>query len=304
MAESRKISDAENNAGSDLGYYRRTNLDDVINNFMIMYVGQDKVLARVPRLEVAAVAQRAVQEFSYDILHADKNVEMELGPSLTTKLPSDYVSYVELSRVDENGVTRPIYRSTRTGNSQAAIQDQNYDPIYDSNGDIVYADESEQVKRFQNPTGETTAETIERNSDYISDTNYSYYNGTYFGRQWGINPADANVNGTFLLDEGAGLIYLDSTFQEGALISLRYISDGIGDNGDFTKVYVPKMAEDAIYANILYNLSKVRPSAAGAAALYKKEAKAKLNNAKIRLMQLRTKEIEQVLRSKAKWIKH
>ena len=64
------------------------------------------------------------------------------------------------------------------------------------------------------------------------------------------------------------------------------------------------MAEDAVYANMLYNLAKVRPSAAGAAGLYKKEAKSKLNNAKIRLMQIKTNEIEKVLRNKAKWIKH
>ena len=304
MAESRKRTDADNLNSTDLGYYRRTSLDDVINNFIIMYTGSDKILNRVPRLEVAAVAQRAVQEFSYDTFHSENNVELELGPSLTTTLPSDYVNYVELSQVDANGATRPLYRSTRSNAGRAAIQDENFQPITDSNGDIIYADESEQVKRFQNPSSDNTARTIERNSDYISDNNYSYYNGTYFGRQWGVNPADANVNGTFILDEGVGVIYLDYTFQEGDLINLRYISDGLGDNGDLKNVYVPKMAEDAIYANMLYNLSKVRPSAAGAAALYKKEAKAKLNNAKIRLMQIKTKEIEQVLRSKAKWIKH
>ena len=304
MAESRKRTDAANLAGSDLGYYRRTNLDDIINNFIVMYTGQDKILSKVPRLEVAAVAQRAVQEFSYDVFHSENNMELELGPALTVPLPADYVNYVEVSYVDRNGTTRPLYRSTRANASKAALQDQDYNVITDSNGDIVFADESEQNKRFQNPVNDTTAEIIENNSDYITDTNYSYYNGTYFGRQWGINPADANVNGTFILDESVGIIYLDSTFQEGELINLRYISDGIGSNGDFANVYVPKMAEDAIYANMLYNLSKVRPSAAGAAALYKKEAKAKLNNAKIRLMQLKTKEIEQVLRSKAKWIKH
>ena len=69
-------------------------------------------------------------------------------------------------------------------------------------------------------------------------------------------------------------------------------------------MYVPKLAEDAIYARILYDLSKVRPSAAAAAQAYKREAKAKMSNAKIRLMQIKTQEIEQVFRNKAKWIKH
>ena len=304
MAETRKRTDAANLESTDLGYYRRTSLDDIINNFVIMYVGQDKILSKVPRLEVAAVAQRAVQEFSYDVFHAENNMELELGPALTVPLPADYVNFVEVSSVDQNGVTRPLTRTTRTNPSKAALQDQDYNVITDSNGDIVFADESEQNKRFQSPQSYTTEEIIERNSNYITDNNYSYYNGTYFGRQWGINPADANINGTFLLDEGVGIMYLDSTFQEGDLINLRYISDGIGANDDLRNVFVPKMAEDAVYANMLYNLAKVRPSAAGAAGLYKKEAKSKLNNAKIRLMQIKTNEIEKVLRNKAKWIKH
>ena len=65
----------------------------------------------------------------------------------------------------------------------------------------------------------------------------------------------------------------------------------LGDNDNFDNVLVPKLAEDAVYANILYNLSKLRPSAAGAAALYKKEAAAKMRNAKIRLSNMKTKEI-------------
>ena len=84
----------------------------------------------------------------------------------------------------------------------------------------------------------------------------------------------------------------------------RYISDGLGENGNFDNVLVPKLAEDAVYANMLYNLSKLRPSAAGAAALYKKEAAAKMRNAKLRLSNLKLDELTQVLRGKSKWIKH
>ena len=67
---------------------------------------------------------------------------------------------------------------------------------------------------------------------------------------------------------------------------------------------MPKLAEDAVYANMLYNLSKLRPSSAGAAPLYKKEAYAKMKNAKIRLSNLKINELAQVLRGKSKWIKH
>ncbi len=64
------------------------------------------------------------------------------------------------------------------------------------------------------------------------------------------------------------------------------------------------MAEDAVMASILYNLSKLRPSAAGAAPLYKKEASAKMRNAKIRIANMKPAEMAQIFRNKAKWIKH
>ena len=47
---------------------------------------------------------------------------------------------------------------------------------------------------------------------------------------------------------------------------------------DNDEIPIAKLAEDAVYASMLYNLSKLRPSAAGGVALYKKEAYAKMQN--------------------------
>ena len=64
------------------------------------------------------------------------------------------------------------------------------------------------------------------------------------------------------------------------------------------------VAEDATYAYMLYNLSKVRPASAQLVPLYKKEATAKLRNTKIRLSNYKLEELAQILRGKSKWIKH
>ncbi len=85
MAISRRPLDVDNysalDGGNGLaipGYYRRTNLNDIISNFMVAYVGDGKALTKVPRYEVAFWAQRSVQEFSYDVLHSEKSIEIEL----------------------------------------------------------------------------------------------------------------------------------------------------------------------------------------------------------------------------------
>ena len=307
MAISRRPTDLVNNSAEfTSGSYQFTNIDDMINNFMVAYVGSGKVLNAVPRHEVAFWMQRAVQEFNYDIFPAEKNLELELGPTRTIKLPNDYVKVVKVAWIDAQGLERVVTRNRQASTSQAIVQDNEYDPVLDFMGDKVVADTSEQQKLFQDPQTRSELLALAQNYyyNYITDYNYSYYNESYYGRQWGANPEEVFVNGTYLIDDFAGTVVFDYLFREGQLVTFRYISDGLGENGDFTKVFVPKLAEDAVYSSVLYNLSKIRPSAAGAAPLYKKEAYAKMKNAKIRLMNLNREEMAQIFRGKSKWIKH
>jgi hypothetical protein len=56
--------------------------------------------------------------------------------------------------------------------------------------------------------------------------------------------------------------------------------------------------------SMLYNLTKLRQSTIQMSAVFKKEAFAKMRNAKIRLSNMKLPEITQIFRGKAKWIKH
>ena len=303
MAISRKPLDVDNysalegGTGTAIpGYYSRVHLNDIINNFIVGYIGDDKILTKVPRYEVAFWAQRSVQEFSYDIFHAEKNIEVELSSTLQLSLPSDYVNYVKICYVDNEGNHRTIQNSKSSKATKAAAQDGDFKYIYDQEGNLTFSEISETASRFQESKVELKKKDFQ---DYFDDNDIDNYNTRY-----GSEPERQNSNGTYLLDLEAGKIYFDSAFSEGDLISIQYISDGLGDNGNFDNVLVPKLAEDAVYSNMLYNLSKLRPSAAGAAALYKKEAASKMRNAKIRLSNLKLEELTQVLRGKSKWIKH
>ena len=305
MAISRRPTDEVNQAGI-AGLYQYTNLDDVINNFIVAYVGPGKVITAAPRHEVAFWAQRCVQEFNYDMFPTDTNLEFELGPTRTILLPNDFVRMTRISWIDAQGLERPITRNRQGAPAKAVLQDHNYEQILDETGNKVIADRSISETRFQDPSVRSELLAIAQNYyyNYITDYNYSYYNESYYGRQWGADPEEVNVNGTYYIDNSTGTIVFDYLFQEGQVITLRYISDGLGNNGDFTQVYIPKLAEDAVYANILYSLSKIRPSASGAAPLYKKEAYAKMKTAKIRLMELNRDDLAQWFRAKSKWIKH
>ena len=65
------------------------------------------------------------------------------------------------------------------------------------------------------------------------------------------------------------------------------------------------MAEDALYASILYNIVSTRANQSeGMVQRLKRDRSAKLRNAKIRLSNIKLDEIVQVMRGKSKWIKH
>jgi len=307
MAISRRPLDVDNysalDGGNGLaipGYYRRTNLNDIINNFVIAYVGDGKVLTKIPRYEVAFWAQRAVQEFSYDVFHSEKAIEIQLNTTRQMSLPSDYVNYIRICYTDNQGIQRTILPSNVTKANKGVAQDNNYHYLYDNDGNIIFAEESETIQRFQK-RGASVAEQEARDyyNGYFYDDNFGYFGGRY-----GLTPEFQNTNGTFVLDLNAGQIYFDSNFTKDTIITLTYISDGLGENGNFDNVLVPKLAEDAVYATMLYNLSKLRPSAAGAVPLYKKEAYAKMQNAKIRIANMKIAEMTNIFRNKAKWIKH
>ena len=68
---------------------------------------------------------------------------------------------------------------------------------------------------------------------------------------------------------------------------------------------IPKMAEEAMYMHIMHALLAGRINVPEyLVARFKKDRRAALRNAKIRLSNIKLNEIVQVMRNKSKWIKH
>ena len=104
------------------GNYQFVSLDDIISSFMVVYVGENKILSRVSRTDVQFHGMRAIQELSYDVLRSIKAYEIEVPSNLTMYLPQDYVNYTKIVRVDSNGIEKPIYPTGKTSNPFAIKQ--------------------------------------------------------------------------------------------------------------------------------------------------------------------------------------
>ena len=73
------------------GNYRYISLSDIVNNFMISYVGKDKVIPRIKRTDVLFHAKRGIQEFSYDVAKVEKIQEIEVPDSLAMVMPQELI---------------------------------------------------------------------------------------------------------------------------------------------------------------------------------------------------------------------
>ena len=115
--------------GSEYGQYQFVSLQDVIDQFMVIYVGEEKVINKASRTDVAFHAQRALAELSFDTLRSFKSQSIVLPPSLVMTLPHDYVNYTRVMWCDDAGIKRPLYRTRDTQNPFQIKQ--NTDGSYD-----------------------------------------------------------------------------------------------------------------------------------------------------------------------------
>jgi len=72
-------------------HYQITSLDNVITQFIIAYVGEDKIIPKAKRTDVAFHAQRALAELSFDTFKSCKAHEFEVPGSLSIPLTNGLV---------------------------------------------------------------------------------------------------------------------------------------------------------------------------------------------------------------------
>ena len=124
--------------GNDFGNYQFTSLHDIITQFIVAYVGEDKVISKVKRADVAFHAQRAMQELSFDTFKSCKSQEITVPASLQMILPQDYVNYTKISWVDSAGIKHLMYPTSKTSNpSENPLQDDDGDFTLQAVGALV-----------------------------------------------------------------------------------------------------------------------------------------------------------------------
>lgn len=286
--------------GNDYGSYRYISITDLINNFLMIHVGDGKLIPSVNRNEVIFHAKRAMQEFSYDTLKSIKSQELTIPNSLTVAIPQDFVNYVKASWVDSLGVKHVIYPTRLTSNpTEIPVQDGQGIPTQDISGDNLEGTSITEEKWEAADMKKITGGYDENFSDAAIDNFSKHRLGV--GQRFGLNPETTQINGFFTINEREGKFAFSSDLVDKVII-LEYISDGLAYTTDMK---VPKLAEEAFYAYIIYAVISGRANQPEyIVQRLKKEKRAKLRNTKLRLSNIKLEEISQVFRNKSKIIKH
>ena len=117
------VDGIQNSGEEKYGNYQYTSLETIINQFIIAYVGENKIIPKAKKIDISFHAQRALQELSYDTFKCTKSQEIVVPPSLTMVLPQDYVNYTKFSTVDSAGLKKIIYPISKTSNPISYQQD-------------------------------------------------------------------------------------------------------------------------------------------------------------------------------------
>lgn len=283
------------------GSYQYVSLKDLVNNFMLMYVGNHKLINNVDKYEVLFHAKRGIQEVNYDALKEIKIVELSICDDLKLVLPPDYVNYVRIS-LYKDGVLRPLSENIQTNYSNSYLQDNSCRILFDQDGNVLEGTSIFDYDRI----------TKQKKSIYLGDGKFNGLNGYNINGEWmfdysvgarfGLNTETANNNPTYTINKKGGVINFASGMA-GELCILEYITDGM-ENGDDSEVSINKMVEEFLYAYIKYsilaNKYAVQDYVVNRA---RKEKTALLRNAKIRLSNIHPGRLLMNLRGKDKWIK-
>jgi len=277
----------------ELGNYQYLSIDDLLANFQVGYVGENKIINKVKVPDISFHIQRAIAELSYDTLKSEKSQEIEIPPSLNMRLPHDYVNYVKLSWKDNAGIERVLYPARNTSNPKALLQSGNYDYTFDQDDTLMEALDSNTLIDFQSSS--STDDTVENVNGPDVDVTLAE------GRRYGIQPENAQSNGLYFIDNVRGYIYFSSGLN-GKTVTLKYISDSLGTEDE---IRVHKFAEEAVYKWVAHGILASKSNIPEyLVARFKKERFAAVRTAKLRLSNLKSEEINLIMKNKSKIIKH
>lgn len=285
------------------GSYQKVFLNDIVNNYVLMYSGNHSLVNNEERFKIIFHAKRCIQELAYDSSNTPLSLQLTVGEDLKFILPPDYVNIIKIS-LYKNKTVRQLTENIQITTATQYQQDANGD-IEFYGDDVILVDPSEIDGDRLNGVLKTMYIDTNNPTNSLNNQWGWFIDGFWYfarGTRFGLNTETANFNPTYQINRAAGVINFSSNMSGESCI-LEYISDGM-QGGNDELIYVNKMFEAYVYAYIEYEImsSKLGVQDYIIRRLQKKKS-ALLTNAKIRMSNIKPALLLMSLQGQTKWIK-
>lgn len=222
----------------NFGGYQYINLKEVIDEMLQDTTYEDTYIQNVKRSKIRKEARNGVRELNRRIRKSVWAAEITVGPELYMALPQDYVDWIRVSVVNDDFRLKTIKKNQNIPMALGYLQDDNYNILFDNDGNILLADASNHFNKNYN---------LYR---HVED-NESYY-------------------GQFNIDKRRGVIGFTSDLEDKSIV-IEYISDGLqSEDLSDEAITIHKDLKDPLMAFIYYACIKWRR---GVSQIEKRRAK-------------------------------
>ena len=208
------------------GTYQYVSLKTIIDNMLLEAEDDDSFIKNVKRSRIISYAKQGIRAVTRQAANDVLAIEVTVPPSLVWVLPQDYVNYVRISVVvqdTDSGSLRlmPLDINRNISIANGYLQDNDYDIIFDSDGQILTADSS---NGYAKP--------------------YKKYSFSE-GYQPTLDTSKLSKYGEFTIDERRGTILFSSDLSDKEIV-IEYISDGIQADLSEEEITLHKYLRDTV----------------------------------------------------------
>jgi hypothetical protein len=193
-------SDEEN-----FGNYQYVTLKEVIDEFMVEAMDDDSLLKNTKRSLFILYAKQGIKKLTEDIPGEVLAIERTIGEQLYFPFPQDYVDWVRISVVDQDGKLQPLNVNKNMNTATGYLQDSNAELLFDNDGYILTSDSNNVIGR-----------------PYHKYAFSDYHLGGYFE----ADTSKLSRYGEAVFDERRGVVAFSSDLVDKEVV-LEYKSDGL-----------------------------------------------------------------------------
>lgn len=213
-------------------------IDQIVNDFALG-VDIDDYVGHISDNTIRTLALRGIREMGFDILKTVSSIKLPVASNSTVELPDDYVDWIKIGVVGENGIVYALGENKNLNYSQKYLTDA-FGNNVDSDNDGVY---DRVDSKSATASGSPSVDLIDGAFDSYIFRNYAL-DGSY-GALYGVGGGHMYGDFRINLDQNRIELSTNSGITE---VVIEYVRDEARSANPSVHVY----AEQALMAYIYY----------------------------------------------------